>query len=124
MADFFNEPQIKAHVDMRFGNNWRFWSRYVTSSTSLTQGSATKYLLNGEYQDFRQTRYRYYQFALEKKTPLNESWSLKSLFGLSSIDVHNVEKWDSDLDNSKYSLIALMTLPENSVWVSVFGVPR
>jgi hypothetical protein len=89
---------------MRFGNNWRFWSRYVTSSTSLTQGSATKYLLDGEYKDFRQTRYRYYQLALEKKTPLSESWSLKSLFGMSSIDVHNVEKWDGDIVNSKYSL--------------------
>jgi outer membrane receptor protein involved in Fe transport len=107
LADYDNQPQIKAHVDIRFKKNWRFWSRYVTSSHDLIQGSAQQYQIpdsNGSYESFRQTRYRYYQFALENKSPLSENWNLKSLFGLSSIDVHNVEKWGSDLYNQRSSL--------------------
>jgi outer membrane receptor protein involved in Fe transport len=105
MSDFFDEPQIKAHVDLHLKNNWRFWARYVTASSELDQGSAIQYLFDGQYRDFRQTRYRYYQFALENVRPLSESWNLKSIFGYSSIDVHNVEKWDSDLVNDKDSLL-------------------
>ena len=107
LADYDNQPQIKAHIDLRFKKNWRFWSRYVTSSHELIQGSAQQYQIpdsNGSYESFRQTRYRYYQFALENKSPLSESWNLKSLFGLSSIDVRNVEKWDSDLVNDRDNL--------------------
>jgi outer membrane receptor protein involved in Fe transport len=101
-ADYDNEPQIKALLDVRFKDNWRFWARYVTSSHDLMQGTAQKYELPNqnttyEFENFRQTRYRYYQFALENKTPFTENWSLKSLLGLSSIDVHNVEKWNKSI---------------------------
>jgi len=97
MADFYDEPQIKAHVDVHLKNNWRFWARYVTSSSALTQGSATQFLFDGEYKDFRQTRYRYFQSALENLTSLNDVFELESLFGFSSIDVHNVEKYSSSI---------------------------
>ena len=100
LVDYDNQPQIKAHVDIHFNKNWRFWSRYVTSSHELIQGSAQQYQIpdsNGPYESFRQTRYRYYQFGLVNRTPIFESWNLKSTFGFSSIDVHNIEKWDSDL---------------------------
>ncbi|MBN2182907.1 MAG: TonB-dependent receptor [Sedimentisphaerales bacterium] len=105
MSDFYNEPQIKAHVDYRLQNDWRLWARYVNSSSSLVQGSALQYLIDGEYKDFRETRYRYYQFVLEKKTPITDNWNLKSTFGLSSIDVHNVEKWDGDIENYRDNLL-------------------
>lgn len=95
MADYYNEPQIKAHVDVRFNEDWRFWTRYVTSSSALIQGSAIQYPVNGVYQDFRQTRYRYFQTAMENLRELDEHFELKSIFGVSSIDVHNVEKYDT-----------------------------
>ena len=123
LADYDNEPQIKAHVDLHFNKNWRFWSRYVTSSHDLIQGSAQQYQIpdsNGEYESFRQTRYRYYQFALEKKTPLSESWNLKSLFGVSSIDVHNVEKWDSDLFNDRENLLNIKWIWSEDEYYSQF----
>ncbi|OGP66206.1 MAG: hypothetical protein A2169_00935 [Deltaproteobacteria bacterium RBG_13_47_9] len=107
LADYDNQPQIKAHIDLRFNKNWRFWTRYVASSHDLIQGTAQQYLIpdnNGSYENFRQTRYRYFQTALENKTPLSESWNLKSLFGISSIDVRNVEKWDGDLVNDRDNL--------------------
>lgn len=98
-ADFYNEPQVKAHFDVLFKNNWRFWGRYVTSSSALIQGTATQFPVgeNDEFEDFRQTRFRYFQFVLENKTPINEEWELKSQFGISSIDVLNVEKYVSAL---------------------------
>ena len=95
MSDYDNEPQIKAHVDVRFNEDWRFWTRYVTSSSALIQGSAVQYLVDGEYEDFRQTRYRYFQTALENQRSLDDHFELKSIFGISSIDVHNVEKYDT-----------------------------
>ena len=51
-----------------------------------------------------QTRYRYIQTALENSTPLNDDFELESLFGFSSIDVHNVEKYSSSIDNDKDNL--------------------
>ncbi len=104
LADYFGEPQIKAHVDVRLKNDWRFWARYNTVSTSLTQGSAVKYLLDGEYEDFRQTRFRYLQFALEKNKSLNDELTLESLMGFSSIDVHNIEKYVSGIHNDDDNL--------------------
>ncbi len=104
LADFYNEPQIKAHVDVRLKNNWRFWTRYVTSSSALIQGSAIQYEFDGQYQDFRQTRYRYLQSALENRLSLSDALELKSVFGFSSTDVHNVEKYSSSIVNDKDSL--------------------
>lgn len=95
--DYRNEPQVKAMVDLHFKDTWRFWARYVTSSTALTQNSAIKYFVGNEYKDFRQTRFRYFQLALENQTPISETLSLKSLFGMSSIDVHDVQKFSSSI---------------------------
>ena len=39
MGDFFNQPQIKAHLDIKFHDDWRFWARYVTESSQITQNS-------------------------------------------------------------------------------------
>ncbi len=95
-ADYASEPQIKAHVDVRLNDNWRFWTRYTTESHDLMQGTAQKYLIGGEYEDFRQTRYRHFQTVLENQSPLNKVLSLTSLFSFGSIDVHNVEKHVTD----------------------------
>jgi outer membrane receptor protein involved in Fe transport len=105
-SDFYNEPQMKAHVDLQLKNNWRLWMRYGTSSSALIQSSAIQYEFDGKFKDFRQTRYRYYQFTLENQSSLTDTLSLKSTFGVSSIDVHNVEKFETSLipDNHKDSL--------------------
>lgn len=99
MADYYHQPQIKAHLDVHLPDNWRFWARYGSSSSSLVQGSAIKYDINGDgdYEDFRQTLYRYVQFALEHKDELNDDFTLKSKYAFSSIDVRNVEKFYSSL---------------------------
>ena len=70
----------RQHVDYSFKENWRFWARYVNASSSLIQNSGVQYDidLDGEYEDFRQTRYRYIQLALENTTALNDDFSLKT----------------------------------------------
>ena len=40
-ADTFDEPQIKFHLDMNFGDNWRWWTRYSDSGVGFN-GSSTK----------------------------------------------------------------------------------
>ena len=105
MADYDNQPQVKAHVDLHFKDNWRFWARFNQANSELMQGSAVQYEVDGKLEDFRQTRYRYGQLALENHREVTDTWSLKQLYGISSIDVHNVEKWDSDLDNSRENLL-------------------
>ena len=99
MADYYHQPQVKAHIDVQLPDNWRFWGRYVSSSSSLVQGSAIKYDIDGDgdYDDFRQTLFRYMQFALEHQEELNDEFSLKSKYAFSSIDVRNVEKYYSSL---------------------------
>ena len=106
MADYFDEPQIKAHFDMRFNKSWRFWGRYSSSSSALIQGSAIKYNYDGGYKDFRQTRYRYYQFALENERFFSDELSLNSKLAYSSKDTHNIEKFDTGytIENEKDNL--------------------
>ena len=106
MSDFFDEPEVKAHFDMRFNKNWRFWGRYSSSSSELVQGSAIKYNYDGGYKDFRETRYRYYQFALENDHVFSEEFSMKSKLAYSSKDTHNIEKFDTDytIENDKNNL--------------------
>lgn len=96
-SDYFNEPQIKAHVDLKLKNNWRLWMRYGTSSSALIQNNATQYMINGQYRDFRQTRYRYYQFALQNQMQLTDTLNLRSTFGVSSIDVHEISQFHSSI---------------------------
>jgi hypothetical protein len=89
---------------LHLNEDWRLWARYVTSSSSLIQGNATQFQLDGDWKDFRETRYRYVQTALENRSLLNNDVDLESLFALHSIDVHNVEKYSSSIDNDKDSL--------------------
>lgn len=104
MTDFYNEPQMKALIDIQFKDSWRFWARYANSSSQLAQGSGTQYLIDGRYKDFRQARFRYFQLAFENTVPLSEEFSLKSVFGMSSIDTHSIEKWGATIDNDKDNL--------------------
>jgi outer membrane receptor protein involved in Fe transport len=92
MGDFFNQPEVKAHLDIKFNDNWRFWGRYATESSGLMQGTARKYFIDGEYRDLLLSQFRYFQFALENQHNINKDWDLKSTFGLSSIDVRDIQK--------------------------------
>lgn len=92
MGDFFDEPEYKAHLDIRFNENWRFWGRYVTASSELMQYNATQFPIDGKYRNLRMSRFRYFQLALENQTTLNKDWDLKSTFGLSSTDIRDIQK--------------------------------
>ncbi|MDD5010828.1 MAG: TonB-dependent receptor, partial [Phycisphaerae bacterium] len=92
MGDYFNQPEIKAHLDVQINENWRFWGRYVTASSELMHSGSIKRIIDGKYQDLRKQRYRYFQLALENRNNLNKDWELKSTFGLSSIDVRDVQR--------------------------------
>jgi outer membrane receptor protein involved in Fe transport len=95
-ADYDNEPQIKAHVDVRLNDNLRFWTRYTTESHDLMQGTAHKYLIDGEYENFRQTQYRNFMTVLEKQTPLNAVLDSTSLLSFRTTDVRNIERHVTD----------------------------
>jgi len=92
MGDYFEQPQYKAHLDIRFNENWRFWGRYITASTQLMQYNATQFVIGNDFEDLRLSRFRYFQLALENQTFLNKDWNLKSTFGLSSIDIRDIQK--------------------------------
>ena len=92
MGDYFNQPQIKAHLDIQINDNWRFWGRYVTESSDYIQAGAQKILIDGKYRDFRMSRFRYFQLALENNADISDNWSLKSTFGLSSTDIRDIQQ--------------------------------
>jgi outer membrane receptor protein involved in Fe transport len=92
MGNYFNEPEIKAHLDIQINDNWRFWARYVTASWQLTHcPGAVQALIDGQYQDIRLARSRYFQLVLENNRDISDNWNLKSTFGLSSIDVRDIQ---------------------------------
>ena len=92
MGDFFNQPQIKAHLDIKFNDNWRFWARYATESSEIMQSSARQIKIDGLYRNLYLSQFRYFQLALENQTSLNKDWDLKSTFGLSSTDVRDIQQ--------------------------------
>jgi outer membrane receptor protein involved in Fe transport len=94
MGDYYGEPQVKAHIDVHFHDTWRFWARYTTESTAVVQSTATQFLIDHKYQDFRMSRFRDVMFVLENQSALSKDWDLKSTFALTSIDVHDIQKWD------------------------------
>ncbi len=104
MTDYDEEPQIKAHVDVRLGDYWRVWTRYGTSSSEVMQGTAVQYRIDGEYENFRQSRYRYVQLAAENRLPLDEAFELRTLMGASSTDVHDIQKYTGSIDNDRDNL--------------------
>jgi outer membrane receptor protein involved in Fe transport len=132
-ADYDNEPQIKAHVDARLNDNLRFWTRYTTESTDLMQGTAQKYLIDGEYENFRQTRYRNFMTVLEKQTTLNAVFDSTSLLSFRTTDVHNVEKHFTDdrddirnckwiwSENEYFARFMFNYEPEDSIISAAFG---
>jgi len=80
LADYHGQPQVKAHVDAHFKNNWRFWARYNAANSMRWYN---KYEVSpGNWQNFRAIRFRYFQTALENFRPLSDAWSLKQLYGL------------------------------------------
>jgi outer membrane receptor protein involved in Fe transport len=92
MGDYFNQPQIKAHLDIKFHDEWRFWARYATESSQVMQGSARQILVNGQYEDLYLSQFRYFQLALENQHTINKDWELKSTFGLSSTDIRDIQQ--------------------------------
>jgi len=97
MGDYFNQPQIKAHLDIKFHDDWRFWARYATESSQITQNGAVQQIINGKYEDLRESQFRYFQLALENQHIINKDWDLKSTFGLSSTDIRDIQqKWDTN----------------------------
>jgi outer membrane receptor protein involved in Fe transport len=107
LADYHDQPQVKAHIDAHFKNNWRFWARYnAANSYRGGQWGGTQYEVSpGNWQNFVGIRLRYIQTAVENFHPISDTWSLKQLYGLGSIETHIVESYDSDLaDNDPESL--------------------
>ena len=104
LADYHGQPQVKAHVDAHFKNNWRFWARYNAANSMRWYN---KYEVSpGNWQNFRAIRFRYFQTALENFRPLSDAWSLKQLYGLGSIETHIIESYSSNLsDNDPESLL-------------------
>ncbi|MFA5292011.1 MAG: TonB-dependent receptor [Phycisphaerae bacterium] len=92
MGDFFEQPGIKAHLNIKFNDNWRFWGRYASESSGLMQSSARQQLVNGQNRDIFLSQFRYFQLALENKSPINKDWELKSTFGLSSTDIRDIQQ--------------------------------
>jgi outer membrane receptor protein involved in Fe transport len=92
MGDFYGQPQIKALLDLHFHDDWRFWARYATESSQITQYNALKYFIDGTYRDLRESQFRYVLFVLENQRALNKNWDLKSTFRASSIDARDIQK--------------------------------
>ena len=51
--------------------------------------------IEGDYENFRQARYRYVQLAAENHLPLDDTFQLESLYRVGSTDVHDVQKYNT-----------------------------
>jgi outer membrane receptor protein involved in Fe transport len=107
MGDYFGQPQIKAHFNIKFNENWRFWGRYATESSGIMQSSARQVRFSSAYpyKDIYLSQFRYFQLALENQSTLNKDWSLKSTFGLSSTDIRDIQQNKSMIGDSENSLL-------------------
>ncbi|HSV26522.1 MAG TPA: TonB-dependent receptor, partial [Sedimentisphaerales bacterium] len=97
LGSFFGEPSIKAYVDVDFNNGWRFWSRYTTDLIPTNTSTDTKFIIDGELENFRLMRNRQYLATLEKTHKLNEDWGLVATFNFTSTELKNVGRFVTGL---------------------------
>jgi len=96
-ADYDDEPQIKLYLDVKFNDEWRFWSRYNNSGQS---NPSTQRLIQGRMQDWRAFQARYYIAGLENNFNISPSLSMKTLLSYDSEDAIETKAKQTDLSNT------------------------
>lgn len=82
--DYFDRPQIKAHLDLTYLDDWRFWMRY-TSSGQAKPGSTKRQFGGGsEWEDSISWRTESFISTIENTHKFSDTLSLKSILSFAS----------------------------------------
>jgi len=88
-ADTFDEPQIKLHLDMTFGDSWRWWIRYTDAGVSAP-GTKHKQEFADGLLDNRGENIETLATALTHKMELDEGAKLNTTFSFDSHSYTNL----------------------------------
>jgi outer membrane receptor protein involved in Fe transport len=91
MADSLGDAQIKMHLDMSFGTDWRWWTRY-TRSGQLYDVDAQKVYADGTGDDNKST-YQGFITTLTNHRDLNDT---NTLFSTLSYDTHEFVNYNNN----------------------------
>ena len=98
--DYFNDaqnkPQIKWHLETKFANEWRFWTRYTQQGSSW-RGNEVKSNFDGKLLNQHSTRDRQLTVAFEKAYKLNEKTQFQTMM---SYDTYDVERRGENVRHS------------------------
>lgn len=87
-ADAYDQPQVKAHLELQVFDNWRFWTRY-TQQGSTWRGNEVKKEYAGKMINMQVTQDRQFTSQLEYVKNLSESVKLHALL---SVDTYDTER--------------------------------
>jgi outer membrane receptor for ferrienterochelin and colicin len=98
--DSDNNPQIKAHLDLTYLENWRFWLRYTNSGTVKYNANKIQYQGSNEWEDGYRYKDRSFIASLENTHEFSNTINLKSVLSFDSEDYKLLAKRNPSLSSS------------------------
>lgn len=83
--DYRDVPQAKAHIDIKYGKNWSFWSRY-TQQGSTWKGNEIKTEYNGAFVAQQGTQDKQFTSALQYENKFGDNLNIQCLLSFDSYD--------------------------------------
>lgn len=84
-GDYQDHPQIKAHIELDFANDWKWWTRY-TQQGSNWFSNEEKSSFGGQLINQQGLRSRQFTTAVEHKQSLSDTLNIASMVSFDSYD--------------------------------------
>ena len=84
--DYQGEPQLKAHLDLVYGDDWRLWARYTSNGQIRPNSTKMQYEGGDEWEDNWGFQDKSLIAALENTHTISDSVSLRSIVSFDSED--------------------------------------
>ena len=83
--DYEKRPQIKAHLDLTYLDDWRFWARYTSSGQAIpTSDTKKQFESSSEWENHRYWRTESFLTAIENTHEFSDAFSLNSILSFDS----------------------------------------
>jgi outer membrane receptor protein involved in Fe transport len=125
-SDFEDQPQYKAHVDLKFFQEWRFWSRFTTSGGNMDQRLAlTRFQkgldadgdpLFGKPEVSSEIQNRQLTLQLENTHEFSDTFNLDTALSWSYQDFERRRRTQNTFPSDAPSEIQQRVGDRNSVW--------
>lgn len=114
-GDAYNTPQIKGHIDLQIGDEFRLWTRY-TQQGSYWSGNEVKTESDNGLVNQQSTQDRQFTTTLEHKKTLSANTDLVSVVSFDSYDAQRIKDNDRVPNDIQHTLNKKNSFSEHEVY--------